>query len=114
MSKLIVIAAEMHKIAENTINVKYRRPGNVIGYIPVTFEIFFDREYYKAVPLQSYQTRLLTNTPNALTFQVEHGKIYNSTRGTQEVVEEIVKQLAQMNILEQESAKKQLEEPCFE
>jgi hypothetical protein len=100
MSKLIVIAAEMHKIAEITIDIKYRRPGNVIGYIPVQFEIFLDGEFYKAIPLQNYQTRLLTNLPNALLFQVKNGKICNCTRGTQEVIEELVKKLGTMNVVE--------------
>ena len=100
MSHLIVLTAEMHKIAYLNINVKYRRPGNVIGYIPVEFEIFRDREFYKAVPLQSFQTRILTTLPNKLVFKVSDGKVYNFTAGKEEVVEDIVSKLAKMNVVE--------------
>ena len=100
MSHLIVLTAEMHKIAYLNINVKYRRPGNVIGYIPVEFEIFRDGEFYKAVPLQSFQTRILTTLPNKLVFKVSDGKVYNFTAGKEEVVEDIVSKLAKMNVVE--------------
>jgi hypothetical protein len=100
MSQLIVITAEMHKIAEFSINVKYRRPGNVVAYIPVEFEVFINGDYYKAVPLQNFETRRLTSLPNCITFQIKNGKVYNDNRGTEDVVKEIVGKLFEMNILE--------------
>lgn len=90
----------MHKIAEFSINIKHRRPGNVVQYIPVEFEVFLDGEYYKAIPLQSAQSSLLTNLPNELLFRVEDGKIYNCTRRTEEIVEDIVNQLAERGVIE--------------
>jgi hypothetical protein len=100
MSQLIVITAEMHKIAEFFINVKYRRPGNVITYIPIEFEVFINGEYYKAVPLQTTETRMLTSLPCSITFQIKNGKVYNDNRGTEDIVKEIVGKLVEMNIVE--------------
>ncbi len=100
MSHLIVITAEMHKIAEFFINVKYRRPGNVITYIPIEFEVFINGEFYKAVPLQNFETRMLTSLPNAIMFQIKNGKVYNDNRGTEDIVKEIVGKLGEMNIVE--------------
>ena len=99
MSNLVVIACEMYKVAEFSINVKYRRPGNVVEYLPVKFEIFRDGEYYKAIPLQDFQTRILTNLPKALKFEIKEGKIYNYTTDKEEVVEDIVNKLLERNCI---------------
>ena len=100
MSHLIVLTAEMHKIAYLNINVKYRRPGNVIGYIPVEFEIFRDGEFYKAIPLQSIQTRILTTLPDELVFKISDRRIFNYVPGTEEVIEDIVNELVEVNLVE--------------
>jgi len=97
MSHLIVITAEMYKVAEFTVNVKHRQPENVVEYIPVEFEIFRDGEYYKAIPLQDTQTRILTTLPCELVFEIKDGKIINYTQGKEEVVEDIVNKLVEMN-----------------
>ena len=99
MSNLVVIAREMHKVAEFSIDVKYRRPGNVVYYLPVKFEIFRDGEYYKAIPLQDFQTRILTNLPKALKFEIKEGKIYNYSTDKEEVVDDIVNKLLERKIL---------------
>jgi len=100
MSHLIVIAAEMHKIAYLNINVKYRQPGNLVEYIPVEFEVFRDGEIYRAIPLQSIQTRILRALPDELTFEITEDKILNYIPGKEEVVEDIVSQLVEMNVVE--------------
>ncbi|HLL42617.1 MAG TPA: hypothetical protein VK369_05725 [Segetibacter sp.] len=92
MSNLVVIAREMYKVAQFSIDVKYRRPGNVVEYLPVKFEIFRDGEYYKAIPSQDFQTRILTNLPKALKFEIKEGKILNYS-ADKEVVEDIVNKL---------------------
>jgi len=100
MSHLIVIAAEMHKIAYLNINVKYRQPGNLVEYIPVEFEVFRDGEIYRAIPLQSIETRILTTLPDELTFEITEDKILNHIPGKEEVVEDIVSKLVEMNVVE--------------
>ncbi len=97
MSNLIVITSEMYKIAYFSINVKYCRPGNVVEYIPVEFEIFRDGIFYKAIPLQ---TTILTNLPKELLFQVKKGKVSDFHPGEEEVVEDIVNKLAELNLVE--------------
>src|SRR3954452_552212 len=100
MSKLIIFTSDMHKIAEFCINIKYRQPGNVVEYLPVEFEVFIDRGYYKALPLQNSQTKLLVNLPDELIFQIKDGKICNYINGTSEVVEDIVKKLVEIDLVE--------------
>ena len=100
MSNLIVITPEMYKVAEFPVDVKFRKPGNVVEYVRVEFEIFRDGEYYKAVPLQDSQTKILTTLPCELLFEVKEGKIYNHTEGKEEVVEDVVCKLAELNLVE--------------
>jgi hypothetical protein len=100
MSHIIVIAAQMHKIANIRVAVKFRRPGNVVEYLPVEFQILKDGEYYRALPLQDLQSRLLTNLPRELLFKVKKGIIYNYKAGTETVVQEIVNKLVEMNEVE--------------
>jgi hypothetical protein len=100
MSQMIVIASPMHKIANIPVNVKYRRPGNVIAYLPVEFEIFKEGEYFRAIPLQDLQNRILTNLPKELLFKVKDGIIYNNPAGTDAVVQDILRQLVSMNEVE--------------
>jgi hypothetical protein len=100
MSKLIVAGPKMHKIAEFPVKVKYRQLENVPEYIPVEFEIFVDGEYYKALPLESFEKRMLANLPNELKFQTKNGQIENCKKESQEVIEEIVRKLFEMNVVE--------------
>lgn len=99
MSKLIIITADMHKIAEFCINIQYRQPGNVVEHVPVEFEVFMDGENYRAVPLQNFETSVLTNLPNELIFEIKDGKICNCKKGTEEIVEDIVSKLAEMDLV---------------
>src|SRR4051812_22868281 len=82
MSNFIIIAADMHKIAAFSINVKYRQPGNVVEYLPVEFEIYQDGNYFEAIPLPCSKTRTLTNLRNEYTFQLKNGKTYDWEKGT--------------------------------
>lgn len=105
MSKLIIITADMHKVAEFSINVKYRQPGNVVEYFPVEFEVFRDGDYYKAVPLPSVENTRLTEFRKEYPFQIKNGKACNCYTGTEEIVDDIVKKMAQMNIIETQQGK---------
>ena len=100
MAHLIVITPEMHKIAQIPVEVKYRRPGNVIEYTSVEFEVFRDREFYKAVPLDDSKVRRITDLPNELLFQIKNGKVILSKPGKEEVIEDIVSELVAINIVE--------------
>lgn len=99
MSKFIIVTAGMHKIAEFVVNIKYRRPGNVVEYLPVEFEVFIDQGYYRAIPLQSSESKLLTNLPKEMTFEIKDGKICNCNKGPEELVRDIVRKLIEMNLV---------------
>jgi len=100
MSTLIVIAAEMHKIANFHVNVKHRHSGNIVEYIPVEFEIFEDGKYLKAIPQQCLQTKALLQLPNELLFAVKEGKICHRESCKDEITADIVDKLVKMNIVE--------------
>jgi hypothetical protein len=100
MSHLVIITADLHKIADLSINVKYRQPGNVVEYLPVEFEVFKDGNFYKAVPLPGVETRTLTNLLNEYVFQINNGKACNCKQGSEEIIDEIVRKMAQTNIVE--------------
>ncbi len=99
MSNLIVTTPEMHKITDFKINVKYFRPGNVVAYTPVEFEIFINEENVKAIPLPGTQNQLLINLPNELMFQIKDDKICNCKDSEKEIVEDIVSKLVEMTIV---------------
>jgi len=100
MSNFIIIAADMHKIAEFSIDVKYRHPGKGVECLPVEFEIFQDGNYFKAIPLPSFETWTLTNLQNEYTFQIKNCKTYNCKKGAEEIVDDIVTKMVQMNVVE--------------
>jgi hypothetical protein len=100
MSKLIIITPGMHKIVNLQIKVKYKKPGNVIEYIPVEFEVFRKGEHLEAVPLINANSRLLTNLPNEILFQVKNGKIKCCTPGREEVVSDLAKKMIEMDLME--------------
>jgi hypothetical protein len=100
MPRLVIITPEMHKIAEFTIKVKYRCPGNVIEYTPVEFEVFKDGEWYKAVPLCDVKTRLLTDLPRETFFQIKNGKITECNNVSREVIEDIVCKMIALDVVD--------------
>ena len=100
MSNLIVIAPEMHKIAELAVNVQYRYPGNVVSQIPVEFEIFVVNNYFKAVPLHTHESKQLTDLPDELFFQVKDGVLHIYNAGTTKIIETIVQKLVNCGAFE--------------
>jgi hypothetical protein len=99
---LTVITPDCHKIAECEVKVKYRRPGNVVEYLPVKFEVFREGECYKAVPLQDTSIRILTNLPRQIFFHLKNGKVVQCSRGQQEIMEELVTQMVSREMIVQD------------
>ncbi len=94
--------ATIDKLAGINVKVPFHGPGNVIKYKEVEFDIFKVEGQYKAVPLCSYQDRVLASLPPELIFTYEQGAT-TSSRGNlkdgnlgviQEIVEELKKQKA--------------------
>jgi hypothetical protein len=100
MSNLIVTTARMHKIANIFVDVKYRNPGNVVAHKSVEFEIFNDGESFQATPLVSEENKWLLNMPTQFAFQFINGSICVCKPSLEEIVEEIVNELAKQDIIE--------------
>ncbi|MEO6914931.1 MAG: hypothetical protein ABI151_04095 [Chitinophagaceae bacterium] len=100
MSNLIIVTASMHKIANVSIEVKYRHPGNVVAYIAVEFELYEVKGKYFAVPLVSIETRRILNLPAQFSFHVQNNVILVSGNGLKGVVKELVKKLSQLALID--------------
>ena len=83
----------MHKIANVDVNVKYRRPGNVVAYVPVIFEVYQKGNKFDAIPFVSEETKILTNLPTEITFRMQNETIYEVSQRYKEVVESLVERL---------------------
>jgi hypothetical protein len=99
MSRLIIISAEMHKIANVIVDVKYRHPGNVVAYVSVAFEIYRDGIDFFAVPVSSEENMRLLNLPKKFSFRFKNEILGISLPGLEEVVEDIVGQLNPVGLI---------------
>ncbi|MDQ3844426.1 MAG: hypothetical protein M3342_10490 [Bacteroidota bacterium] len=90
------------KIASVTINVPFRSAGNIIKNRTMEFEVWKENAYYKAIPLCSYQDRVLANLPPELVFEYRDGNA-SSTRGIKDgniqVIRDIALQLKATNVV---------------
>ena len=92
------------KLANVNVSVPFHAPGNVIKYKKVDFEVFKVDGHYKAVPLCSYQDRVLASLPPELVFDYNNGHVLSS-RGNQKdgnlhVLSDIVEELKKQKALE--------------
>ena len=83
----------MHKIANIDVDVKYRRPGNVVAYFSIIFEVYKNGNKFYAIPLANEENKRLTNLPAELSFRIQNGTIYDVAHGSEEVVESLVERL---------------------
>ena len=90
------------KIASVNISVPYKGPGNVIKQNPVLFDVYFEEDHYKAVPLLSDDERRIANLPNELLFSFQDGKPF-SHRGVMDgnfhAIEDIVGELKKKKLI---------------
>ena len=99
MSSLIIISAGMHKIANVDVDVKHFRPGNVISYIPIKFEIFREGINFVAVSIASEENLRLTNLPKEFSFRFKNEIMGISLPNLVEIVEEIVDKLQPLGLI---------------
>ena len=57
-----------YKLASITIEIPYKRAGNVIYQQPVNFDVYKDERHYKLVPCLSDDELRIANLPNELAF----------------------------------------------
>jgi hypothetical protein len=71
-----------------------------VEYLPVEFEVFKNGGYYKAIPLPSSEADILANLPCEVIFQIKNGKPCDCRKGTEEIVDNIIRKMGTMNIEE--------------
>src|SRR5687767_2696231 len=96
MNKTIYMASN-DKLAEVNVNVPFHTPGNVIINKGMNFEVYKINGQYKAVPICSYQDRMLASLPPELVFDYTEGMAVsnrgNHKDGNLTVINDIVQEL---------------------
>jgi hypothetical protein len=100
MSNLMDYNTAREQLPSVFIDVKYQRPGNVVEYERIEFDLLNSKTLFKAIPLLSMHARLLTGLPGELMFEVKDGKVNNYTRGKEDVVKNLVNELVKLDIIE--------------
>ena len=84
------------KIANLTIDVPYKRAGNIIIQEPVDFDLFRTDGHFTLIPCLNEDERRIANLPDELNFRMEDGEPV-SLRGIRDgnfhVIQDAVKQL---------------------
>jgi len=62
------------KIANVNISIPHKGPGNIIRQKPVSFDVYSECDYYKAVALLNEDERRIANLPFELCFAFENGR----------------------------------------
>ncbi len=83
------------------VNVPYRQPGNVVKHIPVVFTVWKHGNYFKAFALCNEETQRILNLPDALTFQLKHGKATALKQAYERIVWEIAEELTKIKAIPQ-------------
>ena len=90
------------KIANVNISVPYKGPGNIIIQKPVSFDVYSECDYYKAVVLLNEDERRIANLPPELCFFFENGRPISqrgSVDGNAHAIEDIVKELQTQGLI---------------
>jgi hypothetical protein len=97
--------ASSDKLAEVSVNVPFHAPGNVIINKEMNFEVYKINGQYKAVPICSYQDRMLASLPPELVFNYTEGMAVsnrgNLKDGNIEVINDIVQELKKQKALQE-------------
>lgn len=90
------------KLTTITINIPYKRAGNVISQQPVTFDVYQEKDRYSFTPLLSSDELSIANLPAELVFVMQDGKPV-SVRGPKDgnfhVIQDGVKLLREQNVI---------------
>lgn len=90
------------KITSVNISIPYKGPGNIIRQNPVSFDVYFDNDLYKAVPLLNENERRIANLPQELLFVFENGRPVSrrgNFDGNFHAIQDIVKELQKKKLL---------------
>jgi len=84
------------KIANVNISIPHKGPGNIIMQKPVSFDVYSECDFYKAVALLNEDERRIANLPPELCFVFENGKPISQRGnfdGNFHAIEDIAKEL---------------------
>jgi hypothetical protein len=84
------------KIANVNISIPYKGPGNIIRQKPVSFDVYSECDYYKAVVLLNEDERRIANLPLELCFVFYNGRPISQRGdfdGNAHAIEDIAKEL---------------------
>jgi len=90
------------KIASINISVPYKGPGNIIRENPVSFEVYSEENYFKAVPLLNEEGRRIANLPQELLFNYENGRpvsLRGNFDGNFHAIEDIARELQKQKLI---------------
>ncbi|HEY0039135.1 MAG TPA: hypothetical protein VGB71_00660 [Flavisolibacter sp.] len=91
------------KIANITIEIPYKRAGNVIYQEPVNFDVYQDGTNYKLLPCLSDEEIRIANLPRELAFVLDGGhpiSLRGNKDGNFHVIEDAVKALKEKQIFQ--------------
>ena len=90
------------KLASLTLDIPYKRAGNVISQHQVLFDIYKDAANFRAVPQLNEDERRMANLPETLVFFFENGKVKSPRKidGNFHVIEALVARLHKTSVLD--------------
>lgn len=83
------------RLASTTVKAPYHRPGGVVEYISVPFDVYQKEHRFKAVPACCKTDRRLTHLPPVLSFQIKNNRLYIFRDEHKDLVKDLVKELIQ-------------------
>jgi len=90
------------KIANINISIPHKGPGNIISQKPVSFDVYSECDYFKAVTLLDEDQRRIANLPPELRFIFENGKPVSQRGkidGNFNAIEDIAKELQTLGLV---------------
>lgn len=90
------------KIASVDISLSYKGPGNTVRQKPVSFEVYSEEDYFKAVPLLNEDERRIANLPQELRFGCQNGRPFShrgALDGNFHAIEDIVRELQKRKLI---------------
>jgi hypothetical protein len=94
-----VILPSYNKLENVAVAVSFRKPGNVVSYFNLDFEIFQKGNSYKAVPVFDQVNKRLVTLPDVLLFSINDGVLISELKH-KDLIVDIAKELTKRKIIE--------------
>lgn len=87
------------KIANITVKVPFREPGNIIEHTPVEFEVWRNETHFKVLPVCIEETKRIADLPEMFQFDLKNGKVSDFKQKYEEIVFDIWQELIKMKMV---------------